>query len=216
MTKGIGRKRILIISAFMLTTVLCHAGQHQTIHQHSSPDMHVLDKFQYCPVCGSRHFVEQNEKSKRCESCGFEYFLNPSSSVAAFILNGKGELLVTRRKLDPGCGTLDLPGGFCDIGETIGESLSREIKEETNLVIKEKRYFCSLPNKYRYSGFDIPTLDAFFICSVEDETVLKAADDVDEAIWMPLDEVHTEQFGLRSIRQALYDFLQTERENLKK
>ena len=33
---------------------------------------------------------------------------------------------------------------------------------------------------------------------------------------MPLDEVHTEQFGLRSIRQALYDFLQTERENLKK
>ena len=88
--------------------------------------------------------------------------------------------------------------------------------EETNLVIKEKCYFCSLPNKYRYSGFDIPTLDAFFICSVEDETVLKAADDVDEAIWMPLDEVHTEQFGLRSIRQALYDFLQTERENLKK
>ena len=52
--------------------------------------MHVLEKFQYCPVCGSKHFVEQNEKSKRCESCGFEYFLNPSSAVAAFILNDKG------------------------------------------------------------------------------------------------------------------------------
>jgi len=33
--------------------------------------MHVLEKFQYCPVCGSKHFVEQNEKSKRCEVCGF-------------------------------------------------------------------------------------------------------------------------------------------------
>ena len=48
-------------------------------------------------------------------------------------------------------GTLDLPGGFCDIGETIGEALIREVKEETNLDIKEKHYFCSLPNKYRYS-----------------------------------------------------------------
>ena len=111
---------------------------------------------------------------------------------------------------------MDLPGGFCDIGETIGEALIREVKEETNLIIKEKRYFCSLPNKYRYSDFDVPTLDAFFVCKVEDEAALKAADDVEEAIWLPLSEVHTEQFGLRSIRQALYDFLQLESKNLKK
>ena len=178
--------------------------------------MHVLDKFRYCPVCGSKHFVEQNEKSKRCESCGFEYFLNPSSAVAAFILNEQGELLVTRRKFEPGRGTLDLPGGFCDIGEMIGEALIREVREETNLTVKEKYYFCSLPNKYRYSDFDVPTLDVFFVCKVEDETVLKAADDVEEAMWLPLSEVHTEQFGLRSIRQALYDFLQMESKNLKK
>ena len=127
--------------------------------------MHVLEKFKYCPVCGSKHFVEQSEKSKLCGSCGFEYFLNPSSAVAAFIMNDKGELLVTRRKFDPGRGTLDLPGGFCDIGETIGEALAREVEEETNLIIKEKHYFCSLPNKYRYSDFDIPTLDTFEVTS---------------------------------------------------
>ena len=178
--------------------------------------MHVLEKFKYCPVCGSKHFVEQSEKSKHCESCGFEYFLNPSSAVAAFIMNDKGELLVTRRKFDPGRGTLDLPGGFCDIGETIGEALAREVEEETNLIIKEKHYFCSLPNKYRYSGFDIPTLDTFFICKVEDEAMLHPADDVAEAVWTPLKDIHTEQFGLRSIRQALHDFLHRHTEHLKK
>ena len=178
--------------------------------------MHVLEKFKYCPVCGSKHFVEQSEKSKLCESCGFEYFLNPSSAVAAFIMNDKGELLVTRRKFDPGRGTLDLPGGFCDIGETIGEALAREVEEETNLIIKEKHYFCSLPNKYRYSGFDIPTLDTFFICKVEDEAKLHPADDVAEAVWTPLKDNHTEQFGLRSIRQALHDFLHRHTEYLKK
>ncbi len=178
--------------------------------------MHVLEKFKYCPVCGSKHFVEQSEKSKLCESCGFEYFLNPSSAVAAFIMNDKGELLVTRRKFDPGRGTLDLPGGFCDIGETIEEALAREVEEETNLIIKEKHYFCSLPNKYRYSGFDIPTLDTFFVCKVEDEAKLRPADDVAEAVWAPLKDIHTEQFGLRSIRQALHDFLQRHTEYLKK
>ena len=131
-------------------------------------------------------------------------------------MNDKGELLVTRRKFDPGRGTLDLPGGFCDIGETIGEALAREVEEETNLIIKEKHYFCSLPNKYRYSGFDIPTLDTFFICKVEDEAKLHPADDVAEAVWTPLKDIHTEQFGLRSIRQALHDFLHRHTEYLKK
>ena len=131
-------------------------------------------------------------------------------------MNDKGELLVTRRKFDPGRGTLDLPGGFCDIGETIEEALAREVEEETNLIIKEKHYFCSLPNKYRYSGFDIPTLDTFFVCKVEDEAKLRPADDVSEAVWTALKDIHTEQFGLRSIRQALHDFLQRHTEYLKK
>ena len=55
--------------------------------------MHVLEKFKYCPVCGSEHFEEQNAKSKCCENCGFEYYLNPSAAVAAFILNRKASFL---------------------------------------------------------------------------------------------------------------------------
>ncbi|GAB6983041.1 NUDIX domain-containing protein [Prevotella dentasini] len=170
--------------------------------------LHVLDKFRYCPVCGSSHFEEQDEKSKLCKACGFEYYLNPSAAVAAFILNERGELLVTTRKKEPGKGTCDLPGGFCDIGETIYEALCREVKEETNLEISDVEFFCSLPNKYRYSGFDVPTLDSFFVCKVADTSVLSVSDDVSAARWLPLDEVHTEEFGLRSIRQALFDFLQ--------
>ena len=124
--------------------------------------MHVLDKFRYCPVCGSKHFVVQNEKSKRCESCGFEYFLNPSSAVAAFILNKEGELLVTRRKYEPGRGTLDLPGGFCDIGETIGEALIREVKEETTSILRKNttsvHYRISIDTATLISQHSMPSL----------------------------------------------------------
>ena len=70
--------------------------------------MHILEKFCYCPKCGSSHFVEDTEKSKKCENCGFEYFLNPSAAVAAFILNRNGEILIERRKKDPAKGMFDL------------------------------------------------------------------------------------------------------------
>ena len=169
--------------------------------------MHVLEKFSYCPKCGSSHFVVSSEKSKKCENCGFEYFLNPSASVAAFILNKKGELLVERRKKEPAKGMLDLPGGFADIGETVEESVVREVREETSLVVTSARYLFSLPNIYRYSDFDVHTLDMFFACEVEDESKLEAADDAAECMWMPLSDIHTEQFGLRSVRQALHQFL---------
>lgn len=169
--------------------------------------MHVLDKFRCCPKCGSSHFTVSSEKSKKCENCGFEYFLNPSAAVAAFILNSKGELLVERRKREPAKGMYDLPGGFADVGETAEEGVRREVEEETSLKVSEAKYLFSLPNVYRYSEFDVHTLDMFFLCKVSDETELQAADDAAECLWMAPADIHTELFGLRSVRQALHLFL---------
>ena len=165
--------------------------------------MHPLEKFKYCPVCGSKHFVDNDEKSKKCENCGFEYYLNPSASTAAIILNDKNELLVLSRKKEPAKGTLDLPGGFADMGETSEEGMKREVMEETGLEVTEAKYLFSFPNIYYYSGFHIPTMDFFFLCKVKDFSALKAGDDAASYQWIPLEEVHTEQFGMRSIRNAL-------------
>ena len=54
--------------------------------------MHPLHQFEYCPKCGTKAFVERNEKAKQCTACGFIYYFNPSSAVACFIRNSKGEL----------------------------------------------------------------------------------------------------------------------------
>ena len=169
--------------------------------------MHPLEKFTYCPVCGSKHFAEHNAKSKQCENCGFTYYMNPSAATAAFITNGRGELLVERRGKEPAKGTLDLPGGFIDNDETAEEGVAREILEETGLTVTSAKYMFSLPNIYLYSGITIHTLDMFFRCTVDEGAAPAAADDAAECFWLPLGEIHTEQFGLRSIRQALHMFL---------
>ena len=169
--------------------------------------MHPLEKFKYCPKCGSKHFDVNDEKSKKCENCGFVFYLNPGAATAAFILNSRGEMLVTRRKTEPGKGMLDLPGGFADIGETSEECIRREVKEETGLTVTHLQYAFSMPNVYLYSGFEVPTLDSFYRCKVADESALVAGDDAAACEWVALDDIHTEHFGLRSIRHGIRAFL---------
>ena len=169
--------------------------------------MHPLEKFACCPVCGSKRFAEHNEKSKHCADCGFTYYQNPSAATAAFITNSRGELLVERRGKEPAKGTLDLPGGFADVLETAEEAVAREVMEETGLKVVGASYLFSLPNTYRYSGLDVQTLDMFFSCKIEDDTALKAGDDAADCFWLAPADVHTEQFGLRSVRQGLYLWL---------
>ena len=132
---------------------------------------HPLSKFKFCPICGSTHFEINNFKSKKCGSCGFTYYANPSSATVAFIMNEKDELLVVRRKNEPAKGTLDLPGGFVDMEETGEEGVMREVMEETDL------------------------------------SHVEAKDDAAEYLWIPLNEIRIEEFGLRSIRQGLSRFL---------
>lgn len=177
-------------------------------HKNDIHIMHVLDKFKHCPCCGSSEFVINDYKSKRCTSCGFIYYLNPSSAVAAFILNTNNELLVVVRKNDPKKNTFDLPGGFVDIDETIELALSREIKEETNLTLTSSHLLFTLPNHYKYSGFDVPTLDTFFIVQVKNDKELKAGDDAKDVIWIPIDKIDYRQFGLYSIRKAICKFIE--------
>jgi len=173
--------------------------------------MHVLDKFQYCPVCGSHAFDIHNEKSKQCRACGFIYYLNPLSATAAFILDSQGRLLVARRGKEPAKGTLDLPGGFVDMYETGEAGILREIREETGLELQAPRYLFSIPNRYRYSGMTIHTLDMFYRAEVDDNAMPQAADDAAELMWMPLDKVNPKDFGLQSISQAVDRFLTEKR-----
>ena len=57
-------------------------------------------------------------------------------TVDAVIEDGKGNIVVIKRKYPPFQGFYALPGGFVEKGEKLKHALIREIKEETNLDIK--------------------------------------------------------------------------------
>ena len=169
--------------------------------------MHFSTLFTYCPVCGSTKFIQNNVKSKRCESCNFVLYINASAAVAAFIVNEAGDLLVCRRGKEPEKGTLDLPGGFVDENESAEEAVSREILEELNATVTSARYLYSLPNTYEYSRLTTPTLDMFFACTLERTDNLKPADDVEDCFFVPFTQINPDLFGLKSIKKAVALFL---------
>ena len=159
--------------------------------------------FKYCPQCGDPGFSPDTEKSLKCRSCGFRYFINMSASVAAIIRNEKNEILFTIRKHDPAAGMLDLPGGFVDLGETVEDALKREIFEELNLKVNQMDFVGTFTNKYLFSGIEYETLDLVFECSVESFLELKVADDVSGYVFLNPAKLKHDEIGLESIRKIV-------------
>ncbi len=93
----------------------------------------VSSKMKYCTRCGSilkRRRVEGRER-EICPVCGWVYYQNPLPVVAALITdNGKEEVLLIKRGIEPGRGKWGLPGGFVEKDESPSQAILREIREE--------------------------------------------------------------------------------------
>ena len=171
--------------------------------------IHPFDTFHYCPKCGGK-FEVHNEKSYHCLQCGFVYYFNPSAATVAVIINERDELLVCRRAKEPAKGTLDLPGGFCDMYETAEEGVAREVREETGCKVTDTQFLFTLPNTYLYSDFLVHTIDIFFLCCIDENIQLAANDDVAECMWIPISVVNPKEFGLVSVRRGIERILKLE------
>jgi ADP-ribose pyrophosphatase YjhB (NUDIX family) len=61
---------------------------------------------------------------------------NPVPAVDFLVSkDNNSKILLVRRKNDPIKGMLSIPGGFINEGETAEQSMRREAKEETSLVL---------------------------------------------------------------------------------
>ena len=156
----------------------------------------------FCPRCGGVHFEPYGEKANKCRDCGFVFYFNAATAVAV-ILRNEGKVLLTKRAFDPGKGTLDLPGGFVDPLESAEHAVDREIEEELNLKITEKKYCGSFPNTYVYGGVLYYTCDLVFECSVASFEHITATDDVSGFEFHHITEEVIALVGAESIKNIL-------------
>jgi ADP-ribose pyrophosphatase YjhB (NUDIX family) len=93
----------------------------------------MFEKNSCCSYCGMR-FPVAGLWPVICHSCGNTNYLNPIPVVVLLVPVGGG-LVVARRNIEPRKGTLVLPGGYLDLGETWQEGARRELLEETGIKI---------------------------------------------------------------------------------
>ncbi len=86
----------------------------------------------HCSFCGCR-FTAKHWPRTCCE-CGNTTYQNPTPVVVLLLPIAAG-LVVIRRNTEPQKGTLTLPGGYIDLGETWQEGARRELFEETGIDI---------------------------------------------------------------------------------
>lgn len=167
---------------------------------------HPLKVLKYCPKCGSREFKISGERSLKCVSCGFHYFVNSAAAVACLVCNEQGELMLVTRGIEPNYGKLDLPGGFIDPLETAENAVSRELKEELGLKVKSMEYLGSAPNEYVFSGFTVFTLDMAFKITAESLKGLTPMDDILAYKFYSEEELNYDDIPAPSIKQFVKDY----------
>lgn len=94
----------------------------------------------YCGVCGAP-MKRDTEISKKCTNCGKEMWPQVAPAIIVRIERGDEILLVKAHNFRRNF--YGLVAGFVETGENLEECVIREVAEETNLEIKNLRYFGS-------------------------------------------------------------------------
>ena len=159
-------------------------------------------KFKFCPRCGKPGVVELRKNAMRCESCRFVYFQNCAAAVAGIIETGKG-IILTKRADEPKKGAYDLPGGFVDYLESLEGALSREVKEELNLQIRDFQYLGSFPNVYSYQDVTYFTTDAIFVVKTPNLDSLKISKEIEEIVISDPGKIDLGKIAFESIKEGI-------------
>jgi ADP-ribose pyrophosphatase YjhB (NUDIX family) len=134
------------------------------------------------------------------------YPKHPLPGVGALILRRNSILLVQRAR-DPLKGYWSLPGGLIEPGEKIADALTREVREETGLIVRPKKLFEIFERiildvegraEYHYILHD-------YLCRVVGGELL-AGDDAARVAWVPrakLKDLQLTEGTLAVIERAL-------------
>jgi NAD+ diphosphatase len=92
----------------------------------------------FCGICGGAMYDSTEETARTCIVCGNVVF--PRIEPAIIVLISKGDLLLLGRHAHRNTTMYTCVAGFVEQGETLEECVTREIREETAIEVKNIRY----------------------------------------------------------------------------
>jgi ADP-ribose pyrophosphatase YjhB (NUDIX family) len=132
--------------------------------------------------------LEHQEVEKAANWIAYdENYATPKVDVRALIYDESGKVLLVQEKSD---GLWTLPGGWCDMGESPGASIVREVEEETGLKVEAIRLVALFDKLKHDHPPQIPhTYKCFFLCDHRAGTIVSETNETLACAYFAVDEL---------------------------
>ena len=97
----------------------------------------------YCGRCATATQPDHRERMLRCPTCGNSIYPRINPGVIVGVIDG--ERLLLTKYAGRGFTSWALVAGFTEIGESLEQTVAREVLEETGVHVKNIRYFGNQP-----------------------------------------------------------------------
>ena len=130
----------------------------------------------FCGVCGTATTPSSHHQARSCPDCGHLAFPKISPAVIVQVTRGN-EILLGRSRRHPQ-GSYSVLAGFVDPGESLEDTVRREVEEESGVRVSGIRYFGSQPWPFPDS-----LMVGFTAICEGDGTILNRDDELEDVGW---------------------------------
>ena len=136
----------------------------------------------FCGKCGAETYHKSDERALVCPACNAHFFPKISPAIiVAIICNDK---ILLARNSNFAASWFSLIAGYVDVGETLEETVAREVKEEVGLDVKNIRYYKSQP--WPLSG---SLMIGYIAEADENQPIVIDNNEIVEAAWFSRDNL---------------------------
>ena len=153
----------------------------------------------FCGRCGARMEKSKAERAMVCPDCGNTVY--PKICPAVIVAVHDGERLLLTRYKDRPIKHYALVAGFNEIGESIEETVHREVLEETGVRVKNLKFYKSQP-----WVFTDTLLFGFFAELDGSDHITVQEDELSEATWVDRRDVPEDTTGFSLTAEMIEQF----------
>ncbi|MGN0482546.1 MAG: NAD(+) diphosphatase [Lachnospiraceae bacterium] len=154
----------------------------------------------YCSRCATPLVSDKTERMLYCPACHQQVYPRINPSVIVGVLN-QDKILVTRYASQNAYRKYALVAGFTEIGETVEETVAREVMEETGLQVKNIRYYKSQP-----WGFTGGLLLGFWAELDGSDEIHLDTEELSEGKWVTREEIEIDPATISLTREMMAVF----------
>lgn len=110
---------------------------------------HFARTHRFCGRCGARAARDGRERAFRCPACELVSYPRISPAIITLVRRGEEALLASSGRFP--AAFFSTLAGFSEVGESLEETLVREVREEAGVGVGNLRYFGSQPWPFPHS-----------------------------------------------------------------